>query len=222
MDWFRSAEVHMSISKKQRFEVFKRDNFTCQYCGRGTPDVVLHVDHVHPKSRGGTDDPVNLLTACADCNHGKGARKLDAPSHNQIQNAEDRAARLEQLQALNDMLAEQRAATEALVDGLERAWYAAVVNNTRSDRMEGVTAEFFCWTPGERRAVRRWLEQMPHFAVEEGMDIALRKFQPFFGAPVERSGDGLPESWRYRNGNEAFRYFMGICRNKHLEKAWLR
>lgn len=42
-----------SISKKLRFEVFKRDKFTCQYCGRKAPDVVLQIDHISPVSKGG-------------------------------------------------------------------------------------------------------------------------------------------------------------------------
>jgi len=37
----------MAISKRDRFEVFKRDKFTCQYCGKAAPDVVLHIDHIH-------------------------------------------------------------------------------------------------------------------------------------------------------------------------------
>ena len=42
------------ISKKLRFEVFKRDSFTCQYCGKSAPDVVLHIDHIKPVKEGGT------------------------------------------------------------------------------------------------------------------------------------------------------------------------
>lgn len=68
------------ISKKLRFEVFKRDSFTCQYCGKSAPDVVLHVDHIKPIKEGGTNDITNLVTACADCNLGKGARKLSDSS----------------------------------------------------------------------------------------------------------------------------------------------
>jgi len=66
---------------KIRFAVLKRDNFTCQYCGRKAPDVSLHVDHVIPRSRGGTDAMANLKTACADCNLGKYDVLLD--SHKQ-------------------------------------------------------------------------------------------------------------------------------------------
>lgn len=70
----------MSIGKKLRFEVFKRDSFTCQYCGQSPPDVVLHVDHIHPVSKGGGDDTTNLITACAACNQGKGAREINSVS----------------------------------------------------------------------------------------------------------------------------------------------
>lgn len=64
------------ITKKTRFEVFKRDNFTCQYCGRMAPDVILEVDHINPVSNGGDNEILNLITSCFDCNRGKGKRKL--------------------------------------------------------------------------------------------------------------------------------------------------
>lgn len=66
----------MSVTRSQRFEILARDNFTCRYCGRRAPHVQLHVDHVHPVSRGGTDDPLNLVAACVDCNMGKLAKEL--------------------------------------------------------------------------------------------------------------------------------------------------
>ena len=50
----------MSISKKIRFEVFKRDGFTCQYCGNTPPNVILEVDHIEPKSKNGKDDINNV------------------------------------------------------------------------------------------------------------------------------------------------------------------
>ena len=59
-----------------RFEVFRRDSFTCQYCGRRAPNVVLHVDHVVPVIAGGTNELANLRTACSICNLGKGSRRL--------------------------------------------------------------------------------------------------------------------------------------------------
>ena len=45
----------MPISKKLRFEVFKRDGFQCAYCGKTPPEVSLEVDHIQPKSKKGKD-----------------------------------------------------------------------------------------------------------------------------------------------------------------------
>jgi hypothetical protein len=61
----------MSISKKIRFEIFKRDGFKCAYCGKAPPAVTLELDHIEPKAKGGKDDINNYLTACFDCNRGK-------------------------------------------------------------------------------------------------------------------------------------------------------
>ena len=55
----------MSVSTRTRFEVLKRDGFRCRYCGLTAMATELHVDHVVPASKGGTDDPVNLVAACA-------------------------------------------------------------------------------------------------------------------------------------------------------------
>lgn len=62
----------MGISKRLRFQIFQRDGFACVYCGRRTPAVTLEVDHRIPRCAGGSDDPSNLVSACWDCNRGKG------------------------------------------------------------------------------------------------------------------------------------------------------
>lgn len=66
----------MAVGPKMRFEVFKRDDFTCQYCGRKTPKVILECDHVVPRAEGGLDEIENLITSCFECNRGKGATLL--------------------------------------------------------------------------------------------------------------------------------------------------
>ena len=66
----------LAIPKKTRFEVFKRDAFTCQYCEQKSPDVLLVIDHLEPVSKGGTNDILNLITSCRDCNAGKSDRRL--------------------------------------------------------------------------------------------------------------------------------------------------
>lgn len=69
----------MTLSKRLRFEVLRRDNHTCRYCGASAPNVQLEVDHVVPRSLGGSDRPWNLVTACHDCNGGKSAMRPDQP-----------------------------------------------------------------------------------------------------------------------------------------------
>jgi len=79
--------------------VFKRDRFTCQYCGKSAPDVVLHIDHIQPVSKDGDNSITNLITACAECNGGKGAREL---SDNAV--IEKKKTQLDELQERRDQL----------------------------------------------------------------------------------------------------------------------
>jgi 5-methylcytosine-specific restriction endonuclease McrA len=66
--------------KLTRREVFRRDDYTCQYCGRmsGT----LTVDHVLPKHLGGEHTWTNVVAACPQCNHRKGGRPLEESQMN--------------------------------------------------------------------------------------------------------------------------------------------
>jgi hypothetical protein len=68
----------MTVSRRLRFEVLRRDGYTCRYCGAKAPDATLTVDHVVPVALGGDDDPRNLVTACAECNAGKSSIAPDA------------------------------------------------------------------------------------------------------------------------------------------------
>lgn len=69
----------MAVSKRLRYEVLRRDNHMCRYCGAAAPEVKLTVDHVVPQALGGGDEPSNLVTACAACNNGKTSVPADAP-----------------------------------------------------------------------------------------------------------------------------------------------
>lgn len=76
----RSLHGRVSLSKKKRYEILARDNFRCRYCGASADSgAVLHVDHVVPFSRGGSDSDSNLVASCEDCNLGKGARFSQSP-----------------------------------------------------------------------------------------------------------------------------------------------
>lgn len=79
-----SGKEKNTIPQGIRFDVFRRDNFTCRYCGRSSPQVVLHCDHVKPRTKGGETSMENLVTACTDCNFGKRAKDdITAPESSQ-------------------------------------------------------------------------------------------------------------------------------------------
>jgi 5-methylcytosine-specific restriction endonuclease McrA len=59
----------VALSKR---EVLRRDNYTCQYCGR--PSHQLTIDHVIPRHAGGVHSWTNLVAACSACNRRKGGR----------------------------------------------------------------------------------------------------------------------------------------------------
>jgi 5-methylcytosine-specific restriction endonuclease McrA len=61
----------ISLTKKN---IIKRDNHTCQYCGKRTG--MMTTDHVIPKARGGSDSWENLVCACLECNNRKGNRTM--------------------------------------------------------------------------------------------------------------------------------------------------
>jgi 5-methylcytosine-specific restriction endonuclease McrA len=63
------------VLRLSRREVFRRDNFTCQYCGKHLPD--LTIDHVLPRHMGGRHVWSNVVAACPPCNHKKGGRTLE-------------------------------------------------------------------------------------------------------------------------------------------------
>lgn len=93
-----------SMSKKTRFEVFKRDSFACQYCGRSAPNVILNADHIHPAGKDGANDILNLITSCMDCNAGKSDRLLsdDSVIRKQKAQLDELNKRREQLEMMLD------------------------------------------------------------------------------------------------------------------------
>lgn len=130
----KSKEVNYKrqiISKKIRFEVFKRDNFTCQYCGRKAPDVILQIDHLKPVAHGGGNDILNLITSCVECNQGKGAREIsdDTAIKRKQKQAEILAERLEQIEMLRD-------------------WHVELANQSNAE-IEAVNSLFVSLTNGK-------------------------------------------------------------------------
>jgi 5-methylcytosine-specific restriction endonuclease McrA len=61
-------------SGMKRLRIYMRDKFRCQYCGEKKGVAELTLDHILPRSRGGDNSPVNIVTACIPCNNRKSNR----------------------------------------------------------------------------------------------------------------------------------------------------
>jgi hypothetical protein len=110
----------MGVTKRVRFEILRRDGFTCRYCGSSAPDVKLAVDHVTPTALGGTDDPSNLVTACVDCNAGKASTAVDSVLVGAVaDDAERWAAAIREVARQQQAVAEEAAAR---VEPFRAAW----------------------------------------------------------------------------------------------------
>jgi 5-methylcytosine-specific restriction endonuclease McrA len=55
----------VTIALSVRFDILERDSYTCRFCGKRAPETELEVDHIMPRSKGGSDDASNLVTAGA-------------------------------------------------------------------------------------------------------------------------------------------------------------
>lgn len=73
----RKHKDRRKVSPRVRFEVFQEDEYRCRICGVSADSgAVLHIDHIIPVSRGGTNEKDNLQTLCAECNFGKRDRLM--------------------------------------------------------------------------------------------------------------------------------------------------
>lgn len=95
------------VSKRLRFEILRRDQFRCRYCGTVAAERELRVDHVIPEALGGPTEPANLATACEPCNSGKTSVAIDGPVVDDVARDALRWARAMQIAA-----AGQRASRE--------------------------------------------------------------------------------------------------------------
>lgn len=151
-----------SISKKLRFEVFKRDGFKCAYCGAvPSATVLLECDHIKPVVEGGTNEIDNLVTACWDCNRGKGGRSLTAVPQSLEEKAAEVAEREAQIRAYHQILEAKKARQD------EELWSVADVYMARFGD-DGILRSRLA-------SIRMFLSQLDYFDVLEAMEIAVDK-----------------------------------------------
>lgn len=150
----------MTVTKRTRYEVLRRDENTCRYCHAA--DQPLTVDHVVPVALGGTDDPSNLVAACKDCNAGKSS---SSPDGSLVAQVKEDALRLAQQ--------------------IEQAYAVLIERMGERDEYINNWAESYTYQPlpaDWRNTIGRWFEMgVPLELVADAARIACGKAQEFRG-----------------------------------------
>lgn len=149
------------ISKKIRFEVFKRDGFQCKYCGETPPKVILHIDHIHPVSDGGSNNIDNLVTACRSCNLGKSNIPLSEIPKSLKEKAEEIAEKEAQIKAYY-------AVVSAKAERIERELWEIVAAIEGDSGVE-------LYEKRRLTSIRRFLEKLPFHVVLEAAELAFNR-----------------------------------------------
>lgn len=175
------------ISKSKRFEIFHRDGFICQYCGRRPPDVILELDHIRPVAEGGESCDENLATSCDDCNRGKAAKLLQYPPVKPDGDMQFLRSAQELLETRRFL--ETQAEFEQLIPSV-----IAVVGS--------IWCDLFPWNaPPSEGTVRSWLRYFSAEELVEGIKIAGR---------MHAKGKAP------RHSLDLQQYIWGILRNREM------
>lgn len=147
------------MKKTKRFDVFKRDSFSCGYCGRKPPEVTLEVDHINPKSLGGDDDINNLITACFDCNRGKRDKPLDNIPSSLVENLATMKEKAAQVKEYNKFLAKIQKSEDGMVEIIANIYFDTFGGWALTEKFKKIT-------------LRQFLRKLPLSDVEEAMYLA--------------------------------------------------
>jgi hypothetical protein len=167
------------LSKKIRFEVFKRDKFTCQYCGAKSPEVVLNVDHIDPVAKGGNNEIVNLITSCFSCNSGKSDRTLSDTSV-----VEKQRKQLELLQ-------ERREQIELMLE-----WKKSLTNFD-NDVVDMITDYInskitpLSLNESGKQSVAKWLKKFDTEKILDAVDISAKQYLKYDNGELDKESAEL-------------------------------
>lgn len=210
------ATKRKSLTKKTRFEVFKRDSFKCQYCGATAPEAVLVVDHIDPISQDGADEMINYITACQPCNAGKSDRKLSDTTAVLKQRAqlEELAIRREQLEMMLDWRNELKSLDEDALEAVKKEWSELTrsqyyLNETGQQKAKQLLAKFT-------------LAKFTLAQILDAMKVSATQYLKF-GADGVLDKDSVNEAWEKvkgiahnsKEGIDRYVYYVrAIARNR--------
>lgn len=153
-----------SISKKIRFEVFKRDSFTCQYCGKKPPEVMLEIDHLKPVSKDGTNNINNLITSCFACNRGKSNIELKQLPNSLQTNLEILQEKEEQLKEYHKLIRKIEKRYNKETEMIDEIYTSYFEDYQLNDKFKNGSIKLF-------------LKQLDYYVVEEAMHSACTKIR---------------------------------------------
>lgn len=154
----KKTYIRKPISTRKRFEIFKRDSFTCQYCGVKPPKTPLEVDHIIPVSKGGTNDEHNLITACFDCNRGKSNIIADVNLSQIDVIMEKKRIAVLQNKKYQKILNDEKKQIESEIN---------LIDEIFSDNFEG-----HCFTDKFKLSIKKFIKTLGIVEVEEAMEKA--------------------------------------------------
>jgi len=187
-----AATKRKGLSKRKRFEVFKRDGFTCVYCGRKPPQVMLQADHVLAVAAGGGDETHNLVTSCSECNLGKSDRPLTDTLPCQLEEMERKVEIAEQTKGLNELLLQLRAEREEMAVRLGEHWMDQLMVDLFPDEVGR-----YGFTAGQLKNLQPFLDRLCEAEIMDAIDVTMN---------WKRGVDAVEaDTWQY---------FYGVCWRK--------
>jgi len=206
-----SKPKRRGLSKKTRFEVFKRDAFTCQYCGKKSPEVILHVDHINPVSKGGDNDLMNLITSCQSCNSGKSDITLSDDTAVQKQRAmlDELSERREQLKMMLQWRDGLKQLDSEAVGQAQLAWESHLPGWSLND--------------SGKKQLQTLLKKVPLVHVLDAIDTSAERYLRY-ESDGSLVADSIHFAWKKVPGiakalnmpedGRNLLYIRGICRNR--------
>jgi len=121
--------------------------------------VILHADHIVPVAEGGTSDMHNLVTACQDCNLGKGARLLGSTPDSKAFDVEEQTERISQMKAFSQAQIDMVDEIERQLEAAKEYWWRLTNGSATPDL----------------RSVRMFIKSIGLVEVMDAMDRAVVK-----------------------------------------------
>lgn len=204
------ATKRKTLTKKTRFEVFKRDCFKCQYCGASAPEAILVVDHIDPLSKDGADEMINYITACQPCNSGKSDRKLDDSTTLQKQKAQlaELNERREQLEMMMQWRGGLKEIGELELDQAIATWRAGAIGWGLNDR--GL------------KEMKAHIKKYGLNAVLDGIEVATNQYVVIDKETEKATQDSVNKAWSKLGGVLAMQNMPEEERQLHYVKGILR